>query len=75
MGYGKGRGSLVKALVGREVTVCGDHFKVAGRLLTTSEGQRVPVHLPGVLIVETPNGSCIIREWFLIVFKGGLSHN
>jgi hypothetical protein len=63
---------LVKALVKRVVEIHADDFKVIGRLLAMSEPQRLPVHLPGVLILETTAGLSIIRDWTLIVFSGRL---
>jgi hypothetical protein len=63
---------LVKALVKHVVEIHVDGFKVIGRLLTVSESQRYPVHLPGVIILETAAGPCIIRYWDLIVFNGRL---
>jgi hypothetical protein len=63
---------LVKALVKRVVEIHVDDFKVIGCLLAVLESQRYPVHLPGVLILETAAGPCIIRDWDLIVFSGRL---
>jgi hypothetical protein len=63
---------LVKALVKRVVEIHVDGFAIIGRLLAVSESQRLPIHLPGVLILETTAGPCIIREWDLIVFSGRL---
>ena len=63
---------LVKALVKRVIEIHVDDFKVIGRLYAVSESQRYPVHSPGVLILETTAGPCIIRDWNLIVFSGRL---
>jgi hypothetical protein len=63
---------LVKALMKRVVEIHVDGFKVIGCLLAVSESQRYPVHLLGVLILETVAGPCIIRDWTLIVFSGRL---
>lgn len=63
---------LLRALVKRVVEIHVDNFKVIGRLSAVSEPQRYPVHLPGVLILETTAGLSIIRDWDLIVFGGRL---
>jgi hypothetical protein len=63
---------LLRALVDRVVEIHVDGFKVIGRLYAVSESQRLPVHLPGVLILETVAGLSIIRDWDLIVFSGRL---
>lgn len=63
---------LVKALVKRVIEIHVDDFKVIGRLYAVSESQRYPVHLPGVLILETVGGLVIVRDWDLIVFSGRL---
>lgn len=63
---------LIRALVGRVVQVQAEGLKVYGRLVAVSDSQRRPVHLPGVLILETDCGFCIVREWTVIAFSGRL---
>jgi len=63
---------ILGVLVGRVVAVQVDRLKICGRLLAVSESQRYPLHVPGVLVLETASGLCIIREWTVIAFSGRL---
>jgi len=66
---------LLRVLVGRVVLVEVGGLKVRGRLLVVSESQRRPIHLPGVLVLETASGFCIVREWAVIAFDGRFMKN
>ena len=61
---------LLRVLINRVVQVQADGLKVSGRLVAVSESSRVPIHCPGVLVLETASGLCIIREWTAIAFTG-----
>ena len=64
---------VVSLLLGRQVLVVADgDVCVAGRLVSFSKSSSQPMHKPGVLILESSSGFCIIKDWVLISFGGRL---
>ena len=64
--------SLVELLLNREVTIESSGLKIRGRLLAVSESRRGRDYKPMVLVLETPRGQCLLRDWSKIVFEGRL---
>lgn len=63
-----GMDNLVLTLLNRQVTVESFSLKVHGRLVEVSESHNRPDHKPCVLLLDTPAGWCIIRDWCIIIF-------
>ena len=63
--------NLVRALVNRQITVQSNGLKISGRLLHVSDSSRRPDHKPCVLVLQTLQGFCLVRDWTLIAFSGG----
>jgi hypothetical protein len=64
--------SLIEMLLNREVIVESSGLKIRGRLLAMSESRGGRDHKPCVLVLETPKGQCLVRDWNKIVFEGRL---
>jgi len=62
--------NLVWALVNRQITVQSNGLKISGLLFHISDSSSRPDHKPCVLVLQTPTGWCIIRDWTLIAFNG-----
>jgi hypothetical protein len=61
---------LLKSLVNREVVVESHGVRVRGRLVGFSESQSRPDHRPFVVVLQTAQGMCLMRDWNTISFDG-----
>ena len=69
-GDGERMSWLVLSLVNRQVTVESSGLKVRGRLVAVSDSQNGRDHKPCVLVLQTPLGLCLLRDWTVIAFDG-----
>jgi len=68
MGY-----SILRFAVNREAVVnTSEGLKVSGKLIAIQESQTQPDNKPCMLILQTPQGLCLVRDWTLIIFGGEL---
>ena len=69
-GDGERMSWLVLSLVNRQVTVESSGLKVRGRLVAVSDSRNGRDHKPCALVLQTPLGLCLLRDWAVISFDG-----
>jgi len=62
--------SLVFDFLGCQITVENDGVRVSGRLIFISKSRGKPDHKPFFLVLKTPCGLCIMRDWKAIFLEG-----
>jgi len=63
--HARSKNNLLKSLVGKKVTVEADRIEVEGRLVHVQLGNKSK-HLPILLVLNSPQGHMILRDWGVI---------
>jgi hypothetical protein len=69
MEMGERMSGLFSSLLNRHVTIESSGLKISGRLVAVSNSQRLPSRRPYVLVLETPMGPSLVRNWNVISFS------
>ena len=58
--------NLLLLFLDRTVTIETSGVKVSGKLLGISESRNRPAHMPFIVIIETKEGRCLVRDWQVV---------